>query len=113
MRFSTLKDYLGRTEKIRNSVTELFISTRKPHKGVTTGTLARWMKSMLRAAGIDTNVYTAHSFRSASTSTAFAQGVSLQDILHTADWTNASTFARFYNKQTEDSTFAASVLSAN
>ena len=79
----TLNDYLDRTESLRtvSEETKLFISTKKPHKKVTTGTLARWMKAVLCAAGIDPSVYTAHSFRSAATSAAFAHGVKLQEIL--------------------------------
>lgn len=112
---SALREYLSRTDKLRSSSnkSKLFISTRKPHKKVTTGTLARWMKSILKAAGIDTEIYTAHSFRGASTSTALAQGVSLQDIINTADWANASTFVKFYKRPLEQPTFASSVLKSS
>ena len=71
------------------------------------------MKAVLCAAGIDPSVYTAHSFRSAATSAAFAHGVKLQEILKTADWSNASTFAKFYNKPTEEVSFGKVVLSSS
>ena len=41
-------------------------------------------------------VFTAHSVRGASTSTALRKGVSLADILSTADWSRESTFRRLY-----------------
>ena len=109
---STLKAYLSRTEVLReeNKETRLFLSTRKPHKRVTTATLARWMKTVLREAGINPSIYTAHSYRSASTSAAFAHGVTLQEILKTANWTNVNTFAKFYHRPVEEVSFGTTVL---
>ena len=112
---TALKDYLHRTEDLRaqSGETKLFLSTRKPHKAVTSSTLARWMKCVLREAGIDATIYSAHSFRSASTSTAFAHGVTLQEILKTADWTNVHTFSHFYLKAVEEPSFGNTILSCN
>ena len=111
---TTLKEYIKRTEPLReeNKETKLFISSRKPHKSVTTCTLARWMKSVLASSGIDTNTFSAHSFRSASTSTAFAQGVTLNEIMKTADWSNAKTFSEFYLRTPENlgSSFGTTIL---
>lgn len=109
----TLKEYLNRTKPLRecHGETKLFISTRKPHKSVTSSTLARWLKFSLFASGIDTSVFSAHSFRSAATSSAFAHGVTLKEIMKKADWSNARTFKTFYHKPVvEDGTFAFSVL---
>ena len=107
----TLRDYLERTKPLRTDHT-LFISTIKPHKAVTTATLARWMKAVLRDSGIDISVFKAHSFRGASTSCAYAHGVSLQEILKTANWSQASTFKTFYHKPVVDPNFANSVLNS-
>ena len=38
----------------------------------------------------------AHSVRGASASAALRKGVSIGDVLSTADWTRESTFRRFY-----------------
>ena len=69
-------------------VSRLFISYVRPHKPVTTDTLARRIKSVLRSSGIDTSEFKAHSVRSASSSHAYARGVPIADILRAADWTN-------------------------
>ena len=62
-------------------------------------------------AGIDTSIFKGHSFRGASTSKAVTRGVSLEDVLKTADWKNAGTFAKFYNRSSPVSMFASAVLS--
>ena len=49
-------------------------------------------------AGIDTSKYKARSTRSAATSKAKVQGLSSHQILQAANWSNAGTFLRFYNK---------------
>ena len=44
-------------------------------------TLARWIKSLLQLAGIDTSIFTGYSLRGAATTEALNQGVSITDIL--------------------------------
>ena len=92
-----LKTYIERTKPLRQGK-ELFVSYVQPHKGISRDTLRRWIKSVLEEAGIDTNVFSAHSTRSAATSTAQARDVSLKTILDTAGWSNKKTFSRFYQK---------------
>ena len=97
----TVMEYILRTAAYRCTgsnlcVSRLFISYVRPHKPVTTDTLARWIKSVLRSSGIDTSVFKAHSVRSASSSHAYARGVPIADILRTADWTNEKTFRKYY-----------------
>ena len=84
-------------------VSRLFISYVRPHKPVTTDTLARWIKSVLRSSGIDTSVFKAHSVRSASSSHAYARGIPIADILRAADWTNKTTFRKYYLQSCEAS----------
>ena len=55
---------------------------------------------MLSMAGIDTSIFKGHSFRGASTLKAVSLGVSLADVLKTADWRNAGAFAKFYKRST-------------
>ena len=76
----------------------LFLSYIKPHKPVSSSTLARWAKSVVSLAGIDTKIFKPHSTGSQASSAAFNAGVALSDILEAADWTNESTFTRFYKK---------------
>ena len=41
-------------------------------------------------------VFSAHSYRGASLSSAYDKGVSLNDILKAGDWTNSDTFLNPY-----------------
>ena len=94
---TSLLSYVDRTkEKCTNKEFKLFLALKKPHMSVSTGTIFRWLKEMLRMAGI--NNYTAHSIRAASTSAARSKGISVRDILRTGNWSRESTFNRFYNK---------------
>ena len=104
----TMNYYIKQTEKFRKS-NQLLVSY-KTFKEVSSSTIARWLKEVLHLAGIDTSIFKAHSYRSASTSAAFSCGISLNDVLNTANWTNANTFYRFYNRETRDS-FSRIVLS--
>ena len=65
---------------------------------------------MLSIAGIVTSIFKGHSFRGASTSKAVSLGVSLADVLKTADWRSAGTFAKFYKRSTSVNSFAQAVL---
>ena len=73
-----------------------------PLKAVTTDTLSRWLKEVLKQSGIEK--FTGHSTRSASSLAAKWLNVDIANILQAAGWANASTFNRFYNKplQTDD-----------
>ena len=53
---------------------------------------------MLSNSGIDTNVFSAYSTRSASVSAANLKGVPLDKILLAGGWSHASTFSKYYNK---------------
>ena len=90
---------------------QLFISYVKPHRSVTRTSIARWIKLIMQKSGIDVSIFQPHSTRSASTSTAFQQGVSVPDILKKADWSNASVFHRFYNRPRVHADFAQAILS--
>ena len=88
-----------RTAHLRDCDSDtLLISFIKPYHKVSTDTIARWIKTVLHLAGIDTSIFKAHSTRSASTSAATKLGVPLQDIMSSAGWSSNSTFGKFYNK---------------
>ena len=97
---SAIETYVTRTSTVRQD-DYLFLSFNKPYRSVTKSTIARWIKDVLSAAGIDTDVFGPHSIRGAASTAAASHGVSLENILSTAGWSNASTFARFYHKQVE------------
>ena len=63
----SLRDYLVRTAPLRHAdATKMFIQLRKPHKSVSSQTLARWMTNIIQGAGVDTSMFRQHSTPSAS-----------------------------------------------
>lgn len=95
---STLAHYLNVTKSKRGHVKELFLSLSKNKcKAVGKQTLSNWVKSVLADGGVDTGIFTAHSTRHASTSTAKRLGINIEAVLKTAHWSVESTFAKFYD----------------
>ena len=92
----TLKEYLKRSENVRNKSDGLFLCLVKPYGCASKDTLARWLKSVLIDAGI--NDFCSHSFRSASSTAMAKAGVAIEDILSSAGWSNAKTFRKFYDR---------------
>ena len=86
------------------------------HDPVSSNTIARWLKTCLTEAGIDTGIFTTYSVRGASSSTAASAGVKTADILKAADWSSAETFQKFYLRPTkvsdDKSSFGTAVLSS-
>lgn len=110
---TALRTYLDRTKENRKNIDSLFLSHKRPFKAVTSQTLSRWVKNVLEECGIDTNIFTAHSTRHASTSAASRNGIDIDTLRRTAGWTKTSnTFAKFYNlRLVEDKdAFAKAVL---
>ena len=114
--YTTLEEYLRRTDAIRKSP-HLWVSLVKPHKAIGRQTLSRWLKDLLKLAGIDTSVFTAHSTRMASTSKAKAMGVGIHTIIKTAGWKSDTNFRKFYLRDTDNDTerlqFAEAVLASH
>ena len=92
-----LGHYLCHRDNLSSS-DNFFISTTKPYAGAHKDTIARWIKCFMKNSGVDTTVFSPHSCRSASTSAASAAGVSIDEILEAGDWTNATTFYKFYRR---------------
>lgn len=109
---SALLTYVERSAEIRpEDQNYLFITSREPFVRASKDTIGRWISHTLKAAGLDTNIFTPHSTRHASTSNAFRKGVSLDLIRKTAGWSSKSeTFAKFYHRPINDSNFAESIL---
>ena len=85
-------------EWISKSDSKLFRSVLKPHKQITKSTITRWIKEVLKLSGIDTTVFQAHSIRAASSSKAHNMGLSTNDILKKGNWSQKSTWQKFYHK---------------
>ena len=111
------RHYLKLTRNIRPVIPsslpdKLFISFKRPFKPVTTTTLGRWLRTFMSAAGIDCQVFKAHSVRGASTTAAAKAFVPLSTIMSMADWSSSSTFRTFYYKPLYNSDLAIGVLSS-
>lgn len=110
---SALETYLNETKDLRGRETRLFVALKKPHNGVSTQTLSRWIKKTLMESGVDTDAFDAYSTRHASTSSAKRSGVNIDAIRKAAGWTErSSTFARFYDRRvvTSKGMFAKAIL---
>lgn len=96
----TLLCYQERTNSLRTDDNKLlFITYRRPYHKASSQSLSRWIKTMLCKSGLDTDVFTAHSTRHASTSAAARKDVSVDLIRKMAGWSNRSeVFARFYQR---------------
>lgn len=97
---SALLSYIERTSEHRSStLSNLFITTREPYRAASKNSIARWIKMEMAAAGVNTNMFSPHSTRHASTSAAARLGISWDTIRKSAGWSEKSkTFARFYNR---------------
>ena len=78
--------------------TDLFLGHTSPHDEVSKQTIAKWIKEVLGMANIDTKVFKGHSYRHASTSKAHFAGLSIEHIIDQGNWSNCSTFERFYHQ---------------
>ena len=109
---TVLTEYIKRTKVIRQGVTQLLISTQKPHDGVSRDTISRWIKFVMAKAGLNVSIFTPHSVRGASTSAAFRAQVPLDTILATAGWGKDNTFRKYYNKPIKrgNAEFATKIL---
>ena len=93
-----LKEYSSRTDILRKNLErttqQLILSYAYPHNWVNSQTIAPYEKLFLGMLGIDITIFTAHSIRSASTSTANNMGLSIKDIQKAAGWSGDSTFRK-------------------
>jgi hypothetical protein len=108
-----LRAYILKTEVFRGPHNEgsLFISSVDQHNPVKSVTISGWIKQVLREAGIDINMFSAHSTRGAAASKAIAAGISVDTVLRAGHWASASTFRKFYHREvTTDPSLVGVVL---
>ena len=96
---AVLNSYIELTKAWRDQETRLFLSFIRPHKAIGKSTIARWLKEVLYLSGINTDIFQPHSIRGASSSKVSMKGLSVQDILNRGNWSNESTWQRFYHKE--------------
>ena len=103
-----LQEYIDRTKVLRGSHTQLFLTYLKPYNPASKDTISRWVELTMKLAGIDTNTFQAHSCRSASTTAAKTSGLTLEEILRSAGWSNETTIAKYYKKNIISKNFGQS-----
>ena len=75
------------------------VGLRLARKDAGASTIARWLKSTLKKAGVGVSVFAAHSRRGSSASKAFQVGVPTERILAAASWQRESTFNSFHKRR--------------
>lgn len=68
------------------------------HPPVTSSTIAKWLKTCLKNAGVDTTSFQTHSVHGASTSKAAFSAIMVVNILTAADCSSEGTFQCFYHR---------------
>ena len=106
----SLRVYLVKTKPLRGEETKLFLSFIKPHKAVTSSTIARWLTMTLEQAS---SVIGAHSTRGASASAAARGGITTEDILKAANWSSESVFQKFYHKEVNRAAYGRAIINQN
>lgn len=96
--------------RIQNSST-LFLGLKPPHDEMGASTIARWIKCILKSAGVYIVNFSAHSTRSASK--ASAAGIPIEKILLAGSWSSESVFNRFYRKKTDTFNLTETILLSN
>ena len=64
--------------------------------------IARWIKKTMKEANVDTGLFTARTFRSASTSKVKIAGLNIKTILNSANWTEDNNFKKYYFKEIQE-----------
>ena len=95
--------YITMTEPWRpgGNPSAFFLSYVSPHKPITKSRLAGWVKEALSLAGVDTEVFSSHSIRGASSSRALLHGLSVGEVLEHGSWSRESTWQKFYHRKVD------------
>ena len=91
-------DYLRRRNNLSGE-SQLLVTRVKPFSPAKPETIANWLKQVLNLAGVNTGRYSAHSYRSSSTSAAALGGVGIRTILKSASWKNVDVFRKHYLRE--------------
>ena len=91
-----LETYFRITSDLGVKSKKVFVSYRQPYDSLTPSTIGRWV---LKLAGIDVSIFSAHSTKRASTSRLLEKGTPIEEILKAANWRSESTFTRFYRRE--------------
>lgn len=97
--------FLQRTKPLRDDLDEdralflAFIEDDNKRRPIQPGTATSWIQAVMTGAGIDTEVYKAHSIRSAASTWAVKHGHKVDQTKDHANWSrNSDTFKKYYYK---------------
>ena len=89
----------------------VFRAISPPHGGVVPSTFSKWISEVIRRSGYTGSGNTGHTTRGKSTSKSLLfPGLTIQQIMHQAEWKSESTFRNFYHAPHSYSDFGKSVL---
>ncbi|CEP10666.1 hypothetical protein [Parasitella parasitica] len=101
----TLFEFVTRSRTLRCDLPEdhtLFLANiddGNSCRSIRPSTAATWLTTLMKASGVDTNVFKAHSLRSAASTKAVQRGVPIQTVKEHANWSlSANTFEKYYYK---------------
>ena len=84
-------------DKVRpEGITDFWLSSRRPHKPVSTQTICKWLKQVIVESGALSG--SARDVRSVGSSTAAQAGLDIGRIMQAADWRRVKTFQSHYFK---------------
>ena len=86
--------------------------TTSPHTGVTPKTVSKWITNTINEAEnlpMSTSVM-GHSTRSKAAQTAFEEGISVKEIMESADWKSEAVFKNHYHQPGYSKRFGRAVL---
>ena len=108
-----LRDYIMATNAIRSS-NQLLVSYVAPHQPVSVDTVARWVRSVMKDAGIDTSKFGSHSIRGAPASADKDMLAPLEAVLRAGDWSTLSSFNKHHRQSSQllSSAVASALLSS-
>ena len=103
-----------RDQLITGMVEKLLITHKRPHGPASSDTVSRWVKTELKASGINVVTFKAHSTRAAASSKAKQKGASISNILKKGRWKSHNVFRKHYDKHiinnNVDSSFSGNIL---
>ena len=102
----TLAFYLRKIEPFRikdgKDELKLFLTVNKPHRPVSAQTISSWIVKLIKRAYKQNQKHIGtvkgHSIRSVGPSWALFKGAGMKDVLEGADWSQPTTFLKFYLK---------------
>jgi hypothetical protein len=102
---AVLETYIHQFRDITRINDQVFLSITPPFMEVSSQVIAKDTLELMKAAGLDTVKYKAHSTRMAAATAAIDKGVSVEDVMKVGRWLSWSVFERFYNRAKVKSNF--------